>query len=150
VERARLVDWRRVAFGSLLGFGVSAIVFAAMSVVGLFVHGTLDNAIETAISLVVLVGYLLAGYIAVGPDAAFPATEGALAGIGAVGLGLVTSLALWAARQHGAFLRGDRANHPGIALFGPVVFGAIFAALGGIWSARKHASAAITNGSASV
>ena len=120
-----------------------------MSLVGLFVDGTLDNVIETAISLVVLPGYLLAGYVAVGPDTAFPGTEGAFAGIGAVGLGLVTSLVLWAVRHHGAFLRGNRANHPGIALFGPVVFGAIFAALGGIWSARKHASAEITNSGAS-
>lgn len=143
-----MADWRRVGFASLVGFGVAAVVFAVMSVVGLFVHGTLDNAIETAVSLVVLGGYWVAGYIAVGPDTAFPGTEGALAGIGGVGLALVTSLVLSATR-HGTLLRGTRADHPGLALGGPLVFAAVLAGYGGISAARKHASAAVANGSAS-
>ncbi len=103
-------------------------------------NGFADTGAETAVSLLIVIGYCMAGYFAVGRLSRSPVAAGAIAGAAVALLDWAVSVAAWVVRRHGEFLRGPQSDHRGVALLGPLFVGAIFGALGAIWARRNQRS----------
>ena len=142
--RLRVIDGKQssvcaVAVGSIAGVVVTLPVVAALALLHNVVDGFADSAWDRGLSLLVIAGYIAAGYIARSARAPAPRCVAALAGCGVALLHFAGSLVVWAF-QGGAFLTGSRAAHATLVIVGPYVFGAIFGALGGSIAARRAAT----------
>ncbi len=104
------LDWRSIARGSVVGFAASVVVFGLIEALRHRLHGFAGSGAETVVSLLALVCYIVGGFYAVGSKGVSARTTGALAGIGVACLGIVVSLAMWAAASDGPRFTGRRAE----------------------------------------
>ena len=129
---------KAITRGALVGFGASVVLFVLLVTLNALVDGFTDSNAERAVSLLVIGCYVLAGFSAVRSARDSGAAIGAYAGVGAASFGLLLSAVVWAVRG-GPFLAHDTGGHPAAAVVGPLLFGAAFGWLGGLWGDRREA-----------
>jgi hypothetical protein len=132
------LDWRAIARGSLVGFVGSLAVIGLIAFLRHKLDGFARSGAETAVSLLIIVAYFAGGYFSADLETRSPAASGAIVGIATALLDWSVSIAVWLVRRPDHFLQGPQREHPGIALLGPLIFGAIFGALGGMWAGRNR------------
>ena len=137
----RSLDWRAITRGSLVGLAASLVLLGITSGLRHSLTGFTDSGAEKAVSLLALVCYFAGGYLAVGSGYRRAVIAGVLAGVLVACLGQVISFVFWFQSHHGHWLEGPRGEHPRLALIGPLVFGAAFGALGGLWARRRRSPA---------
>ncbi|HXY90878.1 MAG TPA: YrzE family protein [Acidimicrobiia bacterium] len=136
----RVVQWRAVWIGALVGLGVLVVV----SVIEAILDNNIANFADTGwiypLFVGVLVGYALGGYVAgrAAPDGAL--TNGALAGLGSFVLWIPVRIVIWLVRDEdkGLFTGHSPILRPG-QVFGHLVIAAALGMLGGWLGARSLA-----------
>lgn len=139
----RLVDWRAVFRGAMLGL----LVLVAASVVEALLDRNIDSFRDSGwiypLFVVILFGYALGGWQAgrLVPDAAL--TNGTLAGIGAFALWIPVRIVIWLIRDEdrGLFTGHSPALRPG-QILGHLVIAAALGMLGGFIGSRSASRAA--------
>ena len=138
----RLIDWAAVTRGATLGLGVLAAVSVTDAVLDHSFAHYRNSGWRAVLFVVILVGYLIAGWTAghLVPDAGL--SNGALAGIGSVVAWIPVRVAIWLVRDTGVGLfHGTRAPLVPSQVFGTLVISAGIAMLGGHLGARAAARA---------
>jgi hypothetical protein len=138
------VDWRVVLRGALVGLAIIVPVTILRVVLDREIRDFDDSGWIYPLFLLILAGYVAAGWVAGRARADTPLTHGALAGIGVLVLWIPIRIVIWAAREDGKGLfTGDKAAlRPG-QVFGHLVIAATLAMAGGFVSARlltRHSS----------
>lgn len=144
-ERSTPIRWRAVARGALVGFAVIVPVTILQAVLRHEVHDFDSSGWRFPLFVLILVGYLAAGWFAGRGRPDEQLMYGTLGAVGTLVLWIPTRIVIWAVREDGRGLfSGDKAVlRPG-QLFGQLV---IASALGmvGAWlanrSARRNANA---------
>jgi hypothetical protein len=140
--RAASVCWPAVAWGAGVGLVFLIAVATTRAVLDREVEDFADSGWTLPLFVLLVVGYLLAGWVAQrraedrgAGDA--PLTHGALAGIGAFAAWVPLRMLIWVARDEdrGLVQGTDAALRPG-QLFGAVVIAAGVGLLGGVLAAR--------------
>jgi len=132
-----LVDWRAVLAGAVIGLGVLVVA----SIVGALLDRNIADYDESGwravLFVVVLVGYLSAGFVAGrrAPSAAL--TNGALAGTCAFVLWVPIRIVIWTVRDEhkGLFTGTSPVFRPG-QLFGHLLIASALGMIGGVIGAR--------------
>ena len=132
-----LVDWRAVLSGAVIGLGVLVVA----SIVGALLDRNIADYDESGwravLFVVVLVGYLSAGFVAgrQAPSAAL--TNGALAGTCSFVLWVPIRVVIWAVRDEhkGLFTGTSPVFRPG-QLFGHLLIASALGMIGGVIGAR--------------
>ena len=139
---AHAVVWSAVARGAACGLAVLIFVAATRAVLEHEVHEFDDSGWTLPLFVLLVVGYLAAGWVAqrqaaAGGYADAPLTHGALAGLGAFVAWIPIRVAIWLVRDEGRGLvdGADAALRPG-QLFGALVISAGIGMLGGHLAAR--------------
>jgi hypothetical protein len=135
------LDWWAITRGSLVGLVASLMFYGVIAGFRHSFTGFRGSGAETAVSLLALACYFVGGNVAVGTRYERAITAGAVSGVAVACLGQVISFAILVQRNHGPWLQGPGREHPQIALLGPLVFGALFGALGGAWAKRRRSPA---------
>jgi hypothetical protein len=105
-------EWRSLAYGIALGFAASLVLLGTIEALRQAVSGFADSGAESALALLAIPCYFVAGWFATGSEASARAARGALAGVGVAVLGLIFSLLIWVLFRGGPWLTGARAQHP--------------------------------------
>jgi hypothetical protein len=134
----RLVDWAAVGRGAVVGLCILAGVSIVDAILDHHITDYPNSGWRALLFVVILAGYVIAGWTAgrFVPDGGL--TNGALAAMGSVVLWLPLRVAIWLVRDTGAALfHGTRAALAPGQLFGAFVIGAGLGMLGGWWGARR-------------
>ena len=132
-----LIDWRAVLAGALVGLAV----LVAASVVGALLDRNVanydDSAWRPALFVVVLVGYLSAGFVGGrrAPSAAL--SNGALAATFSFVLWVPIRVVIWLVRdEHKGLFTGSSAVFPPGQIFGHLVIASALGMVGGVVGSR--------------
>ena len=133
----RIVSWRAVARGALLGL----VFLVSASVIDAILDRSLDDYDGSGwrypLFVAVLVGYLVAGFVAGRAAPGGALTNGALAGTGTFVLWVPVRILIWLARdEHDALFTGDSPVFKPGQIFGHLVIASALGMLGGFIGAR--------------
>jgi hypothetical protein len=137
-----LVQWRAVLVGALVGLGI----LVTFSVISAVLDHYLDDFDNSGwiypLSVGVLVGYAVGGYVAGRASPEGPLTNGTLAGLGAFVLWVPLRILIWIVRDEGKglFTGHSAVLRPG-QIFGHLVIASALGMLGGWLGARAVARA---------
>jgi hypothetical protein len=131
------LDWAAILRGAAVGLLVIVPVSIVRAALDRDVTDFNNSGWVYPLSVLILVAYLLAGWVAGRAVPQAPLTHGSLAGLGSVLLWIPIRIVIWAVREDGrGLVSGDRAALPLGGLFGALVIGVGFGMLGGILGAR--------------
>ena len=138
-ERDAPVEWRAVARGALVGFAVIVPVTILQAVLRREVHDFDGSGWRYPLFVLILVGYLAAGWFAGRGRPDEQLMYGTFGAVGTLVLWIPTRIVIWAVREDGRGLfSGDKAAlRPG-QLFGQLVIASAFGMIGA-WLANRRA-----------
>ncbi len=131
------LDWPAIARGAAVGLLVIVPVSIVRAALDRDVTDFNHSGWVFPLSVLILVAYLLAGWVAGRSVPQAPLTHGSLAGLGSVLLWIPIRIVIWVVREDGrGLVTGDRPALPLGGVFGALVIGVGFGMLGGILGAR--------------
>jgi len=132
------IDRRAVLRGAVLGLAILAVASVIVAILDHDLNDFRNSGWIYVLFLVVLAGYVTAGWYAGRAVPSVPLTNGSLAGLGAFVLWIPVRVVIWAARNDGRGLfGGTRAALPPGQVFGQVVIAVGLGMLGGYIGARR-------------
>jgi hypothetical protein len=131
------VDWRVVLRGSLVGLAIIVPVTVLRVVLDREVRDFDDSGWIYPLFVLILIGYMVAGWVGGRARPDTPLMHGSLAGIGVLVLWIPARIVIWAVREDGrGLVSGDKAAlRPG-QVFGAFVIAAALSMFGGWLGAR--------------
>ena len=131
------IDWRVVARGALVGLAIIVPTTVLRVVLDREINDFDDSGWIYPLFVLILVGYLAAGWVAGRARPDTPLTHGTLAGLGVLVVWIPVRVAIWAVREENRelFAGRDAALRPG-QVFGHLVIAAALGMLGAVLAAR--------------
>jgi len=137
------IRWALVLRGALTGLAIIVPVTVVRVLLDREISDFDDSGWVYPLFVLILVGYLVAGWIAGRSETETPLMHGTLAGIGVLVLWIPIRIVIWAVREdeRGLFRGNDAALRPG-QIFGNLVIASAFAMLGALLASRRATAAA--------
>lgn len=131
------IDWRSCARGALVGLAIIVPTTIVRVVLDREIDSFDDSGWIYPLFLLILIGYLAAGWVAGRARPSSPLTHGALAGLGVLVVWIPVRIVIWAVREddRGLFTGRHAALRPG-QVFGHLVIAATLGMLGALLATR--------------
>ncbi|MEX0666014.1 MAG: hypothetical protein WD598_14765 [Acidimicrobiia bacterium] len=131
------IDWRTCARGTLVGIAVIVPTTILRAVLDREIDDFDDSGWIYPLFVLILIGYLAAGWVAGRARPDLPLMHGTVAGLGVFVVWVPARVVIWAVRDEGRelFLGRDAALRPG-QVFGHLVIAAAMGMLGAVMAAR--------------